>query len=100
MGKSTLIHYLRNDPGPQQPKMTVDESAPVNNNIKSHYTQNIKTPIDSQEKRNDLALGYSFIDVKDEENEGKHDIYIYIWAKIYLYSRGKTGLLSTGIIFP
>ncbi|ORE22843.1 dynein light intermediate chain [Rhizopus microsporus] len=49
--------------------MTVDESAPVNNNIKSHYTQNIKTPIDSQEKRNDLALGYSFIDVKDEENE-------------------------------
>ncbi|KAG0737946.1 hypothetical protein G6F57_011054 [Rhizopus arrhizus] len=60
-GKSTLIHYLKNDPGPQQQR----EETPVNYHVKSHYTPHIKTPVEE----NDLALGYSFIDVKDEEHE-------------------------------
>ncbi|RCH96298.1 hypothetical protein CU098_006848 [Rhizopus stolonifer] len=62
VGKSTLIDYLKNDPGPQQVK-TDDMSSPLNP-ISTHYTQTIK-PMEE----NDLALGYSFIDVKDEENE-------------------------------
>ncbi|KAI9259874.1 dynein family light intermediate chain [Sporodiniella umbellata] len=62
VGKSTLVDYLRNDPGPQQAKtdeISVSAIQPV------QYTQKMKSPIEET----DLALGYTFIDVKDEENE-------------------------------
>lgn len=70
-GKSTLIHYLKNDPGPQIIQAETDE-APTNNfGVNNNYDNNT-TPLDNldDDATNTLALGYSFIDVQDEENEG------------------------------
>ncbi len=74
-GKSTLIHYLKNDPGPQVIQNENDDAptAAHNNNfgINSNYnTSNIPVDNIDDSATNTLALGYSFIDVQDEENEG------------------------------
>lgn len=91
-GKSTLIHYLKNDPGPQQQR----EETPVNYHVKSHYTPHIKTPVEE----NDLALGYSFIDVKDEEHEGKSFPPLLHCSLTSESSRRSIGMLSTRTFFP
>jgi hypothetical protein len=68
VGKSTLVHYLKNDPGPQQlPLFEKEDPAPfsVSSTNNHHYTHTT-----SDEEKNNLALGYSFVDVKDEEHEG------------------------------
>ena len=75
-----MIHYLKNDPGPQIIQNENDDAptAANNNNFgvnNSYNTNNI--PLDNLDDAatNTLALGYSFIDVQDEENEGiiEHD---------------------------
>ncbi|KAI8980273.1 dynein light intermediate chain-domain-containing protein [Pilobolus umbonatus] len=74
VGKSTLIHYLKNDPGPQTPKTEHEDTDvdPFNVNM-NKYTRNPN----EENKKNDLALGYSFIDMKDEENEAMARLGIY-----------------------
>lgn len=76
VGKSTLVHFLKNDPGPQQlPKFDLNEEehpASFSANPKNYAqpsNDNMTRQFQDQEKI-DLALGYSFVDVKDEENEG------------------------------
>ncbi|KAG2203791.1 hypothetical protein INT47_012724 [Mucor saturninus] len=75
-GKSTLIHYLKNDPGPQ----VMQPEGETNNNfgVNSHYNNNT-TPLDNldDDATNTLALGYSFIDVQDEENEAVARLGVY-----------------------
>lgn len=64
-----MVEYLKNDPGPQQiPKFDAEDSTPFNVSS-NNYTHSAQL----NEEKNDLALGYTFIDVKDEENEGKCD---------------------------
>lgn len=64
-----MVHYLKNDPGPQQvPKFDPEDSTPFNVST-NNYTQTASAQLN--EEKNDLALGYTFVDVKDEENEGK-----------------------------
>lgn len=53
------------------------DNAPNNNfGVNNNYNHNNTTPLDNldDDATNTLALGYSFIDVQDEENEGK-EIY-------------------------
>lgn len=74
VGKSTLVHFLKNDPGPQQlPKFDQNEHPASFSANPKNYAQpsndNITQQFEDQEKI-DLALGYTFVDVKDEENEG------------------------------
>ncbi|KAI9482767.1 MAG: dynein light intermediate chain-domain-containing protein [Benjaminiella poitrasii] len=80
-GKSTLIHYLKNDPGPQKVQNENDEvptaghasfgiSSSSNNH---HYTP---LPIDDN-TTNTLALSYNFIDIQDEENEAIARLGVY-----------------------
>lgn len=67
-----MVHYLKNDPGPQQvPKFEAEENhnSTSFNNSNNLYTQTSNNSHFKEEK-NDLALGYTFLDVKDEENEG------------------------------
>ncbi|KAF1805926.1 dynein light intermediate chain-domain-containing protein [Mucor lusitanicus] len=69
-GKSTLIHYLKNDPGPQILKNENDEPATATFGISSSHNY-APLPIDNldDDATNTLALGYNFIDVQDEDNE-------------------------------
>ncbi|KAI8379892.1 dynein light intermediate chain-domain-containing protein [Choanephora cucurbitarum] len=70
-GKSTLIHYLKNDPGPQIVQNDNDE-APTASNVPFNISRRADyMPVDNQtdDATNTLALGYSFIDVQDEDNE-------------------------------
>lgn len=79
-----MVHYLKNDPGPQQlPKFENDEqeqeqqyNGSKNVTATNQYTHHTRrTTLDGQEQeKHDLALGYTFVDVKDEENEG--NIYV------------------------
>lgn len=73
-----MVHYLKNDPGPQQVSKFESEdnhnSTHFNVSATNNYTQ---TSTQLNEEKNDLALGYTFVDVKDEENEGTFFIYIY-----------------------
>jgi dynein light intermediate chain 1 len=65
-----LIHYLKNDPGPQAQQSENDEVPTTNSfGINTNY---IPLSVDNldDEATNTLALSYSFIDVQDEENEG------------------------------
>ncbi|KAI8075542.1 dynein light intermediate chain-domain-containing protein [Thamnidium elegans] len=74
VGKSTLVHYLKNDPGPQQvSKFESDDNSP-HFSATNNYTQ---TSTQLNEEKNDLALGYTFVDVKDEENEAIARLGLY-----------------------
>ncbi|CAO0801347.1 unnamed protein product [Mucor circinelloides] len=80
-GKSTLIHYLKNDPGPQIIKNENDEpataaSATFGISSSHNYTP---LPIDNldDDATNTLALGYNFIDVQDEDNEAIARLGVY-----------------------
>ncbi|KAI8640521.1 dynein light intermediate chain-domain-containing protein [Parasitella parasitica] len=80
VGKSTLVHFLKNDPGPQQiPKFDHNEHpAPfsVNHNNYAQPSNNLAGQFQNDETI-DLALGYSFVDVKDEENEAIARLGLY-----------------------
>lgn len=77
-----MIHYLKNDPGPQIIQNENDETSNTANNsnfgVNNSYNTN-HVPVDNLDKgaTNTLALGYSFIDVQDEENEGKLFYFLY-----------------------
>ncbi|GAA5814649.1 hypothetical protein MFLAVUS_008148 [Mucor flavus] len=78
VGKSTLVHYLKNDPGPQQVSKFESEdnhnSTHFSVSATNNYTQ---TSTQLNEEKNDLALGYTFVDVKDEENEAIARLGLY-----------------------
>ncbi|KAL9554505.1 hypothetical protein PS6_003375 [Mucor atramentarius] len=81
VGKSTLVHFLKNDPGPQQvPKFDQNEHPASFSANPKNYAQpsndNITQQFEDQEKI-DLALGYTFVDVKDEENEAMARLGLY-----------------------
>ncbi|KAI8056302.1 dynein light intermediate chain-domain-containing protein [Gilbertella persicaria] len=82
VGKSTLVQYLKNDPGPQQP-FEKEDHTPF-----SSAPSHLYTPFTEEEDKNDLALGYTYVDVKDEENEAM--------ARLGLYQLG----LSSSEFFP
>ncbi|KAI9319808.1 dynein light intermediate chain-domain-containing protein [Dichotomocladium elegans] len=69
-GKSTLVHYLKNDPGPLATKPDDDDGVGTNafgvntNNYTQVSTENL-----DEDVTNLLALGYTFADVQDEDNE-------------------------------
>ncbi|KAI9361134.1 dynein light intermediate chain-domain-containing protein [Pilaira anomala] len=75
-GKSTLIHYLKNDPGPQIIQNENEEST-NNFGINNNYSNNIPLDHLDDDATNTLALGYSFIDVQDEENEAVARLGVY-----------------------
>ncbi|KAI8389480.1 dynein light intermediate chain-domain-containing protein [Blakeslea trispora] len=83
VGKSTLVNYLKNDPGPQQLSNFEKEDHTPFSSAPSH----LYTPL-TEEDTDDLALGYSYIDIKDEENEAM--------ARLGLYQLG----LSSPEFFP
>jgi dynein light intermediate chain 1 len=70
-GKSTLIHYLKNDPGPQPVVPETDSLPPSSFNVSAsnNYTPMPNENLDD-DVANNLALGYTFVDIQDEENEG------------------------------
>ncbi|KAI8088769.1 dynein light intermediate chain-domain-containing protein [Halteromyces radiatus] len=80
-GKSTLIHYLKNDPGPQPVMPETDNLPPSSFNVSAsnNYTP---MPIENldDDMSNNLALGYTFVDIQDEENE--------VIARLGLYQLG------------
>ncbi|CEP17875.1 hypothetical protein [Parasitella parasitica] len=80
VGKSTLVHFLKNDPGPQQmPKFDHNEHPvpfSVNHNNYAQPSSNLTGQFQDEEAI-DLALGYSFVDVKDEENEAMARLGLY-----------------------
>lgn len=96
-----MIHYLKNDPGPQIIQTESDE-APTNNfGVNNNYNTNT-TPLDNldDDATNTLALGYSFIDVQDEENEGN---YMFIKKRTHINIHHDSGCeircISIGTIF-
>ncbi|GAA5807691.1 hypothetical protein MFLAVUS_001065 [Mucor flavus] len=75
-GKSTLIHYLKNDPGPQIIQAESEEST-NNFGVNNNYSNSIPLDHLDDDATNTLALGYSFIDVQDEENEAIARLGVY-----------------------
>ncbi|KAI8384276.1 dynein light intermediate chain-domain-containing protein [Radiomyces spectabilis] len=77
-GKSTLIHYLKNDPGPQAHVPESDDTAaPTSFGVgSSNYTPMPVENLD-QDATNTLALGYTFVDIQDEENEAIARLGLY-----------------------
>ena len=77
-GKSTLIHYLKHDPGPDAPKVDGDDVT-AGNSFGVNPSNYAHVPVDNldEDVTNTLALGYTFTDIQDEENEGRY-IYLYL----------------------
>ncbi|KAI8072803.1 hypothetical protein BC940DRAFT_344177 [Gongronella butleri] len=76
-GKSTLIHYLKNDPGPQPAPTDADQLPPSNFNVGTNtYTP---MPVDAldDDVANNLALGYTYVDIQDEDNEAMARLGLY-----------------------
>ncbi|KAG0190547.1 hypothetical protein DFQ28_001912 [Apophysomyces sp. BC1034] len=99
-GKSTLIHYLKHDPGPQSVLPEADDVATASFAISTsnNYTQLPSENLD-EDATNTLALGYTFVDVQDEENEAIARLSLYqlgLSAQEYL-SLLKFALSSTTI---
>ncbi|KAG2216387.1 hypothetical protein INT45_004805 [Circinella minor] len=69
-GKSTLIHYLKHDPGPDAPKVDGDDVT-TGNSFGVNPSNYAHVPVDNldEDVTNTLALGYTFTDIQDEENE-------------------------------
>lgn len=66
-----MIHYLKHDPGPNAARPENDEvsAAQAFGVSSSKYAP---APVDTldEDVTNTLALGYTFTDIQDEENEG------------------------------
>ncbi|RUS16573.1 dynein light intermediate chain-domain-containing protein [Jimgerdemannia flammicorona] len=77
-GKSTLIHHLRHDPG-HNVSVLENGNNPVGNLASSHQVTVQSNPLTKSsavfpedlddEKANELALSFTYVDVQDEENE-------------------------------
>jgi dynein light intermediate chain 1 len=80
-GKSTLVHYLKNDPGPQVLQNDNDEVPQSSFAISSSLNYTPPSIDLDDDATNTLALGYSFIDIQDEENEGMLSIIYFIFFK-------------------
>ncbi|KAI8979073.1 dynein light intermediate chain-domain-containing protein [Mycotypha africana] len=101
-GKSTLIHYLKNDPGPRvfnnengeeevnqdgihhastSVSVAADGGGSANNHfgIASSYGVNggLHNDDNTDEATHTLALGYTYMDVQDEENEAIARLGVY-----------------------
>ncbi|KAI7882676.1 dynein light intermediate chain [Lichtheimia hyalospora FSU 10163] len=69
-GKSTLIHYLKHDPGPLAPKPTTDDVAAASSfGVNPPSYAHVSVDNLDEDVTNTLALGYTFADVHDEDNE-------------------------------
>lgn len=75
VGKSTLIHYLKNDPGPQVVQ-TENDNVPTSFGVNNNY---VPLPVDNldDDTTSTLALGYNVIDVQDEESEAIARLGVY-----------------------
>lgn len=60
---------MKNDPGPQIVQNDNDEVPTASFNVNHNYAPPAIENLDD-DATNTLALGYSFIDVQDEDNEG------------------------------
>ncbi|KAI9023669.1 dynein light intermediate chain-domain-containing protein [Phycomyces nitens] len=79
-GKSTLIHYLKHDPGPQAVKLDNDEVSANDSfgvNATNNYTPMPLDMLDKDDATATLALSYTFIEVHDEENEAVARLGLY-----------------------
>lgn len=65
-----MIHFLKNDPGPQAVQTDSDHVPATSFGVNNNY---VPLPVESldDDTTSTLALGYNVIDVQDEENEGK-----------------------------
>ena len=80
VGKSTLVNYLKNDPGPQQlSNFEKEDNTPF-----SSAPIHLYTPF-TEEDTSDLALGYTYVDIKDEENEGRTLVLLNVGDTYCLY---------------
>ncbi|ORX59438.1 dynein light intermediate chain [Hesseltinella vesiculosa] len=77
-GKSTLIHYLKNDPGPQPAASETDQLPPSSFNVSATNTYT-PMPVDAldDDVANNLALGYTYVDIQDEDNEAMARLGLY-----------------------
>ncbi|KAG1457711.1 hypothetical protein G6F56_006550 [Rhizopus delemar] len=75
-GKSTLIHFLKNDPGPQAVQTDSDHVPATSFGVNNNY---VPLPVESldDDTTSTLALGYNVIDVQDEENEAIARLGVY-----------------------
>lgn len=69
-----MIHYLKNDPGPQVVQ-TENDNVPTSFGVNNNY---VPLPVDNldDDTTSTLALGYNVIDVQDEESEGKYFFFL------------------------
>ncbi|KAG0747758.1 hypothetical protein G6F57_006400 [Rhizopus arrhizus] len=75
-GKSTLIHFLKNDPGPQPIRPDNDDVPAASFGANNNY---IPLPVENldDDTTSTLALGYNVIDIQDEENEAIARLGVY-----------------------
>jgi hypothetical protein len=73
-GKSTLIHYIKHDPGPKpvsaDSEQDEQQPTPLLNVATSQVTPMSVDNLD-EDTKNELALGFTYVEVADDENEGK-----------------------------
>jgi dynein light intermediate chain 1 len=84
-GKSTLIHFLKNDPGPQPIRPDNDDVPAASFGANNNY---IPLPVENldDDTTSTLALGYNVIDIQDEENEGEPRKQLYINSSLFTLS--------------
>lgn len=72
-GKSTLIHNIKHDPGPKpvpaDSEQDEQQPAPLLNVATSQVTPTSVDNLD-EDTKNELALGFTYVEVADDENEG------------------------------
>ncbi|KAG1055785.1 hypothetical protein G6F43_002277 [Rhizopus delemar] len=75
-GKSSLIHFLKNDPGPQAIQADSDDVPSTSFGVNNNY---VPLPVENldDDTTSTLALGYNVIDVQDEENEAVARLGVY-----------------------
>ncbi|KAH8550106.1 dynein light intermediate chain-domain-containing protein [Umbelopsis sp. PMI_123] len=71
-GKSTLIHYIKHDPGPKpvsaDSEQDEQQPTPLLNVATSQVTPMSVDNLD-EDTKNELALGFTYVEVADDENE-------------------------------
>lgn len=72
-GKSTLIHNIKHDPGPKpvpaDSEQDEQQPAPLLNVATSQVAPMSVDNLD-EDTKNELALGFTYVEVADDENEG------------------------------
>lgn len=76
-GKSTLIHNIKHDPGPKpvpaDSEQDDQQPTPLLNVATSQVTPMSVDNLD-EDTKNELALGFTYVEVADDENEGKDQV--------------------------